>query len=250
MTLQEVCLKLNLSESSIKTNFTRAQKKLLKDNIKLIKTGRGTSAVYDIEYLTDNRALTIYDEVRDDIVLTNDSVSLPNWEFLVFLAIVTTPMIVFRGSYKDFLRYVQIAVNDTNIQHLKEALITLEGRDIISYVVDKTNEDYFMAGIYRKVEEDMKIGIEMVKECKRLQEKYNKQSFIPLLKTWLGVQMLVENQPFTTSDLMNITGLSEYAVKESHKILKESNIYKSSKAYRNMICCKGMNIELNAFYNE
>jgi hypothetical protein len=249
MTLQEVCLKLNIAESSITTNFARTQKKLLKQNIKLIKDGRGASAVYDIEYLTDNRALSLYDEVRDDIVLTNDSVKLPNWEFLVFLAIVTTPMFVFRGSYEDFLNYVQIKINNSNLQYLKEALESLEQRDIINYIVDKTNKNYFIAGIYRKVEEDMKIGIEMVKECKRLQEKYNKQSFVPLLKTWIGVQMLIENQPFTTKDLINITGLSEYSVRESHKILKESNIYKSSKAYGSIEHCVGLCAELNAFYN-
>jgi hypothetical protein len=187
--------------------------------------------------------------VRDDIVLTNDSVKLPNWEFLVFLAIVTTPMFVFRGSYEDFLNYVQIKINNSNLQYLKEALESLEQRDIINYIVDKTNKNYFIAGIYRKVEEDMKIGIEMVKECKRLQEKYNKQSFVPLLKTWIGVQMLIENQPFTTKDLINITGLSEYSVRESHKILKESNIYKSSKAYGSIEHCVGLCAELNAFYN-
>ena len=37
MTLEEVCIKLNLSESSIKSNFSRTQKMLLKKNIKLIK---------------------------------------------------------------------------------------------------------------------------------------------------------------------------------------------------------------------
>lgn len=249
MTLQEICDKLDLSESSIKTNFARTQKILLKKNIKLIKNGRGTAATYEIEYLNDNRAMTIYEEVKDEILLSNESMEFPNWEFLVFLAIVTTPMIVFRGSYKEFLEYVQIKVTDSNIKNLKEALEGLADRDIISYMIDKTNNEYFIAAIYRKVEEDMKIGIGMVKECKRLQEKYHKQSFIPLLKTWLGVQILVENQPFTIKDIMNTTGLSEYSVKESHKILKESEIYKSSKAFKTINCCVGMNTELNGFYN-
>ena len=249
MTLQEICDKLDLSESSIKTNFARTQKILLKKNIKLIKNGRGATATYEIEYLNDNRAMTIYEEVKDEILLSNESMEFPNWEFLVFLAIVTTPMIVFRGSYKEFLEYVQVKVTDSNIKNLKEALEGLADRDIISYMVDKTDNEYFIAAIYRKVEEDMKIGIGMVKECKRLQEKYHKQSFIPLLKTWLGVQILVENQPFTIKDIINTTGLSEYSVKESHKILKESEIYKSSKAFKSINCCAGMNTELNGFYN-
>lgn len=249
MTLEEVCIKLNLSESSIKSNFSRTQKMLLKKNIKLIKYKEGKTIVYEVEYLNDNRAMTIYEEIRQDIILNNDSISFPNWEFMVFLAIVTTPMIVFRGSYKDFLDYVQVKNTDTNIMHLKEALVALAERDIISYMIDKTNNNYFVATIYRKVEEDMKIGIDMVKECKKLQEKYKKQSFVPLLKTWLGVQMLIENQPYTVKDLMIITGLSEYSVKESHRILRESNIYKSSKAYKSINHCVGMNTELNGFYN-
>ena len=249
MTLREICDKLDLSESSVKTNFTRSQKILLKKNIKLIKNGRGAAATYEIEYLNDNRAMTIYEELKEDIILSNESMEFPNWEFLVFLAIVTTPMIVFRGSYKEFLQYVQMKDSENNLKNLKEALEGLASRDIIVYMIDKTDEDYFIATIYRKIEEDMKIGIDMVKECKRLQEKYHKQSFIPLLKTWLGVQILVENQPFVIKDIVNITGLSEYAVKESHKILKESEIYKASKAFKTINCCVGVNAELNGFYN-
>lgn len=249
MTLREICDKLDLSESSVKTNFTRTQKILLKKNIKLIKNGRGAAATYEIEYLNDNRAMTIYEELKEDIILSNESMEFPNWEFLVFLAIVTTPMIVFRGSYKEFLQYVQMKDSENNLKNLKEALEGLASRDIIVYMIDKTDEDYFIATIYRKIEEDMKIGIDMVKECKRLQEKYHKQSFIPLLKTWLGVQILIENQPFVIKDIVNITGLSEYAVKESHKILKESEIYKASKAFKTINCCVGVNAELNGFYN-
>lgn len=250
MTLQEVCNKLDLSESSVRTNFSRTQKILLKKNIKLIKLGRGISATYEIEYLNDNRAMVIYEEMKEEILLSNESIEFPNWEFLVFLAIVTTPMIVFRGSYKDFLEYVQIKVTDNNIQNLKVALQELANKDIISYMVDKTNNEYFIAAIYKKVEEDMKIGVDMIKECKRLQEKYRKQSFIPLLKTWLGVQILVEeNHSFTIKDIVNITGLSEYSVKESHKILKESEIYKTSRAFKTISRCAGMNAELNGFYN-
>ena len=249
MTLREICDKLDLSESSVKTNFTRTQKILLKKNIKLIKNGRGAAATYEIEYLNDNRAMTIYEELKEDIILSNESMEFPNWEFLVFLAIVTTPMIVFRGSYKEFLQYVQMKDSENNLKNLKEALEGLASRDIIVYMIDKTDEDYFIATIYRKIEEDMKIGIDMVKECKRLQEKYHKQSFIPLLKTWLGVQILIENQPFVIKDIVIITGLSEYAVKESHKILKESEIYKASKAFKTINCCVGVNAELNGFYN-
>lgn len=249
MTLQEVCKQLNLSESTVKTQFARTQKKLLNDNIKLTKVGRGAAASYEIEYLTDNRALTIFDEVKEDIILTNDSICLPNWEFLVFLAIVTTPMIVFRGSYKDFLDYVQLKVSEANLRDLKDALKTLSDADIISYVVDKTNEEYFIAGIYRKVEEEAKIGIEMVKECKRLQEENNMKSFVPLIKVWLGVQVLIDKQPYTMNDICQITGLSMSTVRNANRILEGSNIYKRTPAYQGYQKRVGSFIELNGFYN-
>ena len=58
-----------------------------------------------------------------------------------------------------------------------------------------------------------------------------------------------ENHSFTIKDIVNITGLSEYSVKESHKILKESEIYKTSRAFKTISRCAGMNAELNGFYN-
>lgn len=250
MTLQETCQVLNLSESTLKTNFARAQKNLLeKKQIKLTKIGRGAAATYEIEYLNDNRADKVFNELKDDIILSNESIKLPNWEFLVFLAIVTTPMIVFRGSYKDFLNYVDIKYSEPNIRDLKNALQTLSDRDVISYVIDKTNNDYFMAGIYRKVEEDAKIGIEMVKECKKLQEKYNKKSVIPLIKVWIGVQVLSEHQPYKLEDLCDITGLSLSTVRENNKILESSDIYKTSPAYKGYHKRIGQTVDLNGFYN-
>jgi DNA-binding Lrp family transcriptional regulator len=249
MTLQEVCSQLNLSESTVKSQFARTQKRLLDDNIKLIKNGRGASATYEIEYLTDNRALTIFDEVKDDIILSNESICLPSWEFLVFLAIVTTPMIVFRGSYKDFLNYVQLKPSEANLRDLKDALKTLSDSDVISYVIDKTNEEYFIAGIYRKVEEEAKIGIEMVKECKRLQEINNMKSFIPLIKVWIGTQVLIDKQPYTMNDICRITGLPMSTVRNANRILEGSNIYKRTPAYLNYQQRIGSYVELNGFYN-
>jgi DNA-binding Lrp family transcriptional regulator len=248
MTLEELCKELNVSETTVKTNFARMQKTFQKKNILVTKNGRGSNATYDIEYLNDNRAMTMFEEDKQEIILSNVSLQFINWEFTVFLAIVVTPMLVFRGSYKDFLDYAVINNTPTNIELLKKALETLAERDIIIYKVDKTNNDYFVAALYRKVEEDCKIGIEMVKECKQLQEKYNKQSFVPLLKVWLAVQIASENQPYTVAELCAMTGLSQYTVRESNKILEESQVYRTSKAYKSFSKCLGKNVEFNGFY--
>lgn len=50
MTLQEVCLQLGKSESTIKQNFKRTQDTLAKKGIILMKKGRGDNVVYTIQY--------------------------------------------------------------------------------------------------------------------------------------------------------------------------------------------------------
>lgn len=250
MTLQEVCEKYGVSESSMKSMFPRTQASILKKHgVKIIKEGRGAKATYREEWVDDKRAVTLYEETKQEIMINEESFKLMNWDFMVFLAIVTTPMLVFRGSYIEFLKYVEAPVTDANLRMLKDALIGLRDREFISYTIDKTDSNYFIAAIYRRVEEEMHIGIGMVKTCKRLAEKYHKRSWVPLLKTWLGVQMLSENQPYTVDTLCAITGLSKYQIQTSNKILTDSFVYKTSRAYINYQKCIGTNVDMNAFYD-
>ena len=44
------------------------------------------------------------------------------FDFMVFLGIIMTPLQVFRGSYADFLNYVQVQNNPTNREKLKVSL--------------------------------------------------------------------------------------------------------------------------------
>ena len=246
MTLQELCAKYGVAESSVLNTFPRTQKSILKKyGVKIVKQGRGASTIYLEEYEDDQRALTMFDESKENIVLSEETVGLMNWDFLVFLAIVVTPMFVFRGSYEDFLKYVQLNTSETNIELLKDALLCLKERDLISYNIDKTNGSYFVAALYRKVEEDMQIGIGMVRTCKQLADKHNKRSWIPLLKTWLSINVLAEHQPYTIGEIEAMTGLSAYQIRQSTEILKEANIFKTSRAYAGVIKCLGMNVDLN-----
>lgn len=254
MTLEEICKKYNISESSIKTNFARTQVAIQKKyGIKIRKEGRGQKAqYYDDEIVDDGRAITLYNETKDKIPFVKDNMALMNWDFIVFLAIAITPMGVFRGSFFDFLKYVEININDINIEALKNALSSLQNRDLISYNIDKTDNNYFTANIYRQVEVDMKIGIDMVRDCKRIQEKYHKRSWVPILKVWLSINMFVEDghQPYTVNDIKIMTGLSDYQVRDSVKLLKDSQIFKTSKAYASYARCLGTIADLNvsAFY--
>ena len=251
MTLKEVCEKYGVAESSMTNAFPRVQQSILKKHgVKIIKEGRGKTANYVEEYEDDKRALTMYDEIKDTVMINNESFKLMNWDFMVFLAIVTTPMLVFRGSFEDFLKYVQVPVSEMNIRALKGALSGLEERDLISYNLDRTNKNYFVAALYRKTEEDMQIGIGMVRTCKQLAEKHHKRSWVPLLKTWLSINVLSEHQPYTMREIESMTGLSAYQIRQATEILTESNIFKTSRAYANTMRCLGTNVDLNveAFY--
>lgn len=251
MTLKELSELIGKSENTIKTQFKRTAAQLLeKKGIILTKQGRGDNVEYFVEYTDDRRADNLYKEAKTDIILSQNSISYPAFEFLIFLTLATTPMLVFRGSYGEFLKYVQIREREDNIEKLKRALEELSNKDIVMYNIDKTNNNYFVASIYRKVEEETKIGIEMVRECKRLQEEYNKKEWISLLKTWIGIKILHENQPYTQRELAELTGQSEYTVREASKILEKSNIFKTSKVFvKGTWICLGKNVDLNAFCN-
>lgn len=84
-------------------------------------------------------------------------------------------MLVFRGSYEDFLNYVQMNVTKDNIADLKQTLEDLMAEEFISYTIDKTNNNYFVAAIYRKKEEQMHIGIGMVRTCKKIADCNHKR---------------------------------------------------------------------------
>ena len=252
MTLEEVAVKYGVAQSSLKNAFPRTQASILKKHgVTIKKIGRGVSATYIEEWLDDQRAVTMYEETKNTVMISSETLAMINWDFHVFLGIITTPMLVFRGSYEDFLRYIATPVNNNNIWELKIALEHLAARDYINYTIDKTNANYFMAALWYQTEKDMEIGIEMVKTCQQLAKSYNKRSWVPLLKTWLGVQMMSKHQPYTVKDLAHATGLSEYQIRESNKILQDCEVFRTSRAYADYQRCIGTNVDLNheSFYD-
>lgn len=56
-------------------------------------------------------------------MLSKDSIKhMINMDFAVFIGIIMTPLQVFRGSYIDFLDYIQMNRTVQNIEHLKASL--------------------------------------------------------------------------------------------------------------------------------
>lgn len=252
MTQQELCEKYNLSEDAVKNKIGRTKQKMLKEhNLILTKTGRGKNADYQVEFAEggDKRASTMLKEERRDIMIAENSFSaLLDFNFMVFLAICTTPMGSFYGSYEDFLDYVEVKKSKNNLKNLKEALTMLSAADYINYTIDKTNDNYFNAFLFKRTRDDMAISLDMAERCQRLAKKNDKKSWVPLLKTWIGVQYMYDKQPFTIAELSAITGLSPYQIRESKKILEKDNLFVTSRAYASYERCIGTNVDLNGIY--
>lgn len=254
MTLQEISQKYNIAESSLKNAFPRSQKAIEKKyKVHIIKEGRGAAANYIEEPIveSDCRAMTLYNEIKDDIFFTEETAKLMNWEFLIFLAIIVTPMLVFRGSYEDFLRYAEIPINKTNINALKQGIAALEERKYIVVIYD---EDCFTATLKRAIEKDMQINIKTIRLCKQIAEENHKRSWIPLLKTYIGITMAIkknESNIIKMADICNLTGLSEYQIRESKKLLDgydEYKLFTSKKVYLDTQICIGTQYNVNGFY--
>lgn len=251
MTLQELCQKYGYAESTVKNKWTSVQLKIFKDyGVKITKLGRGTNVSFQEENDRYPRAITMFHESPRDIFVTTD-LSLINWEFHIFLAIVTTPMGVFRGTISQLLQYMTIPNTADNCRRAKTGIDNLINNGFICYMIDTTtSENYITLAIVREKEVKMSINYQMILTCKELADLEGKRSWIPLLKTWIGVQMLSEKDYYTVEDLQELTGLSTYQLREANKILNKNTIYRSSRAFRKFNICMGQKVELNAFYND
>ena len=250
MNIEEFCAKYGYSESTVRNKWAQVQKTIQKKTGILIeKSGRGSKVKFT-EIFPDDRALTMFDETKDTFIMDRSAFSYENIEFTCFLAVVLTTYMTFRGDYEDLLRYMMIPITPENKIKVKAGMESLRDRGIIYIYYDTSVErELFTISIVGKAEDEMKVGIDMVKTCKRIAEENNKQSWVPLLKTWLGMQIMSEEQPFTIAQLETLTGLSPYQIRESKKLLESNDLFKTTKAYQTFSKCIGQNIELNGFYN-
>lgn len=252
MNLKEVCQKFNYSQSYVTKNFKKFQNAIYKKwGIILIKEGRGSNVQYIITE-DNSRALTLYqqDDTRTVMLSKSSLKHIMNMDFATFMGIIMTPLQVYRGSYADFLKYIEVNNTVSNKENLKNSLNFLSQNDYIHYEVDKTDNEYFFAGIYKKTEEEITVGLEMIKVCKHLAMKYNKRSWVPMLKLWLGIKYLYiqDLQPYTVQDLIDLTGLSAYQIRENGKILQNDNAFMTDKVYSGYARCVGKQVELNGIH--
>lgn len=246
MTAKEVAELFGYSESTILNSFQRASAAIKKKyNVDIIKCYKDGKKYYQI--FEDTRALTIYNEV-DDIMVTQESLSLEAFQFFVFLALAASLQGVYRGRRTQLLKYLGIKSQKKNVENLNTAIQSLVDKEFIGYQQD---QDYIILYLKAKSERDCSIGINMMKECQRIADQ-NHKSFtkIPqLVQVWKAVQICEENQPFTYADLANITGLSYKQIRDVRRLLEENEIFKTWRI-GSYLLNEGSGVQLNGFYNK
>lgn len=232
-------------------NFKRTQESFLKKGIHITKEGRGKNASYFINQDTGH-AITLFEEKKNKLISSND-LRLNNLDFLVFIAIVVTEYQVYRGSFVSFCSYIKLKNN--KVEDIKASLIRLQKNKLIHYYVDETDDNYFVAALLRKAEQNLLVDIKIINRCKVLGSKYNKRDWIPLLKLWLAIDYTYTYnlQPYTVDMLMDITNLNRYQIRECSKILQKENMFNKTAAYQvyeNTIKRLGTNADPNAFIGQ
>lgn len=237
MTAEELCQEYDfISIKTLKTNFKRVVEQIArKTGDKLSKTGRGSTVDYKVVKKEDNvYALSAWDEKEKLIRVDIDSLHLANFAFVTFLGIVATPQSIWRGTYEDFLIYIGYEPTAAHILELKGALNNLLDGHMIYGGTDPSNEDWFFAGLYRIIEEQMGAQLSQIKICRQIAEANNMRTdgWVKVLKTLIGISMLAEtNEVFKMSTLAEYTGLTDAQLRRTHKMLQDSNIYKIDIVY-------------------
>ena len=168
--------------------------------------------------------------------------------FLIFVAIVSTPLRAFRGSYIDLLNYIEIEPSIENIYNAREILHTLAEKNYIMYMEDRTDNMYFMAAILRNTEKELTLEIKAILHFQSLVTG-TKKSWIPVMKTYLALHFI--DQPCTIDKISAATNLSAYKVRDCLKLMSENNIILKQKVFDTAtsgeIYCLGQEIDVNAF---
>ena len=234
MTRQELCEQYNIAESTVKTSLKQVQKRFDKKGLILTKQGRGDKADY-IVVSKEDRSSTFLETSKVEIGMTKMQFhDLKDFRFIVLLGIITCPHLVFRGTLSQFLDYIQVEDNKYNRQILKESFQDLVNRHFVLYADDNsTDEGYFIISILRKKEQEMSLGIEMIKHCQLLSQKSGER-VTDLIKVWTAMGYAYYNQPFTMKELEKLTGLSSYKIRGAKKVLEGDNLFTTSKVYETL----------------
>lgn len=251
MSLEELCKKYNLAQSTVLTKFKRTQETILKKyGVNVIKVGRGASAEYLESLDNGSRAMTLYEE-QDNTLFYMDAeiIGLEIWDFMILVALLVKPELVFRGTYKMLAVYLDKRATAANIGAIKQAIENLKNNGHILYAQD--TDDYFIIGLRRQAEKKIvDLQLDVIKKCHEIAEINNKKDWVPLTKIIAAALYLKDREPCTVDDIKQLTGLSDYSIRESKKLLQDNNLviyHKENISDGESIYCVGSSADVNGF---
>lgn len=223
MTAEQVAQKFGYSVTSVKTKFKRTQQSIKKKyNVEVIKC-QGIGGTFYI--VSDPRAKTMFDEVKNELYIPFESLKIEDFAFYILIGIAATPQGVFRGTRKDLLKYIGVAVNEKNEKMVDACLILWMKLNVIIFDIDENVITAHMRVAFERTEV---IPIQMLKECQRIVKENHKQNIkiIQLVKIWQAHRICQKNQPFTISDIQKYINLSKDQIVEGRKLLHNSNMFR------------------------
>lgn len=256
MTAEQLAEAYDISVKSITSNFPRTQAAIEKKcGDRIEKEGRGKNARYivkDFSRIDQTRAVTIYESQEMNKLPMKEAVGLMDINFFTFVSIVGSPQRTFRGSYYDLLHYMEIDAQPQDIETIKRILHELADDGLILFMEDNSVPDdpYFLAAVRHKAEKEMSLDINMLLRLQEIAKQENRKSWFPLMKVYIAVALL--QQPCTIKKLSDITGLSDYKVRDCLVALEKNNILikeveRVTDPLEGVSYCIGTRVTLNAF---
>lgn len=250
MTLEELCKTYNFSESSVKTKFNRTAESFRKKyGLDLLKVKGLDGVHYEV---APTRALTMYDESKDEIFIPFDTIKMDDLLCLIIIGINATQFFVFKGTKKEFLDYLGLKHSQKNINSLDEALENYSNKQGSPLIYSEEGSRIIIS-FEESFEKQHILTTSMLRQCREIARKYNKQDLkiIQLLKVWQAYRI---NQykgvnPLTNRDLQQYIDLSQKQIRDIRKLLKQQGIIdiKRVGAYKRRI---GSQFDLNVFYDD
>lgn len=237
MTLEELVKESGVSESYIRGHFKQFQESFQKKRgYAVTKTGRGKNTEYFITKPDEIRALTFYEEANanKELFIDDETIQLEELTFRAFLGLLVRPELTYRGTYKDYMDYIGIKYTETRRKTLEAAFNTLARMGYLYGGPDSTDPEWFLIGLSRRCEKKIGVGVAKIKKCKELAENNKKQSYVPLLKTWIAKDFLSDatGDIVTRQQIADFTGLNLNQITESTKILVANNLIKEEIVYQ------------------
>ena len=249
MSLDELCKKYGVSATSVTTKFKRTQDAILKKHgVQIIKVGRGAAAEYFESLDTNTRALTLYEEKENTLFYIDEEImGLELWEFMILIVLLVKPELVFRGTYKMLVEYLGKAATEANLEGARLAVQSLQKKGHILFMED--SDEYFILGLRRQAEKKIvDLQLDVIKKSHEIAELNHKRDWVPLTKIIAAAIYLKDAEPYTVDDIKKLTGLSEYNIKQSKKMLKDSNMviyHKETVTDGDFIYCIGSSADVN-----